>query len=281
MVNSKTSLQLREGRFEWLDRRWRIASAAMRSVPDFIVAGAMKSGTTSLFYYLQQHPHVIPSIIKQVRYFDGGRDPARDNFTRGLNWYRSHFPLRTTLKRSRSITGEASPMTMFHPLAAHRIKEAIPDVKLIFSLRDPVERAISHYGHALRFGEETLSLEEALAAEAERLASASAYSFVRHSYVARGMYARQLRTYLDLFPREQLLIVPFEDVESDPRAAMRGIYCFLSIADHSSELDIKVRNRGNKHIDVAPETRARLRDLFRQPNSELFDLIGERFNWDI
>lgn len=278
------SLQLRDGRFEWLRRRWRMATGNLRSLPDFIIAGAMKSGTTSLFYYLMQHPQIMASTVKQVRYFDGGPEPTHDNFARGPCWYRSHFPFVSTLKRSGSITGEASPMTMFHPDAAMRVWKTVPGVKLIFILRNPVDRAISHYRHAVRHGEEDLPIDQAFSSEPDRLRAEDrrdrAYSFVHHSYVSRGMYAEQIARFLQLFPREQALIVPFEQMEADVHGLLSRVCAFLSIDDCSHMIDTTARNRGGRMQTECPgRLYSHLREQFGEPNAALFSLIDEKFPW--
>ena len=98
-------------------------------MPDFIIIGAMKSGTTSLFHYLRQHPSLTPSYKKEVHFFDGGRKPSADNYEKGKSWYQSHFPLKWSVRNDRK-TFEASPLYIFNPLAPQRIYELLPDAKL-------------------------------------------------------------------------------------------------------------------------------------------------------
>ena len=142
--------------------RW--ATAPWRALPDFIIIGAQKCGTTTLFDLLEQHPLLAPSYKKEIHYFDGGLDPRIDTFKKGLSWYRGHFPLK-----SGKLTFEASPLYLFNSLCAERIKRAVPDVKLIVLLRNPTDRAISHYFHSLRAGDERLGIAEALKSEERRL----------------------------------------------------------------------------------------------------------------
>src|SRR5690606_33886153 len=124
---------------------YRILTWKKRALPDFIIVGAQKAGTTSLFHYLSEHPQIISPYKKEVHYFDGGLNPEIDTFKKGEKWYRSNFPRKP---KSKSIkTFEASPLYLFNPLAPQRIKDLLPNVKLIILLRDPVERAISQYHH--------------------------------------------------------------------------------------------------------------------------------------
>ena len=122
----------------------RRRTSRLRILPRYLIIGAQKSGTTTLYEYLNQHPAVARSFIQEVHFFDL-------NFARGLEWYRAHFPtyLRREYVRSRRrmelITGEASAYYLFHPLVCARVRETLPDVRLIVVLRDPVERAWAHY----------------------------------------------------------------------------------------------------------------------------------------
>ena len=140
-----------------LRRRARLATASARRLPDFLVIGAQRAGSTSLFAQLCEHPGVAAPSHKEIHYFD------LQSF-RGLRWYRSHFP---PAGRSRGrITGEASPYYLFHPAVPARVAEALPDVRLVALLRDPVARAYSQYQLSVRDGHETLGFEEALASRA-------------------------------------------------------------------------------------------------------------------
>src|SRR3954470_22907026 len=147
-------------------------TAGRRMLPTFLISGAQRCGTTSMYKTLSQHPQVLPAVLhKGVHYFD-------TSFGRGLDWYRGHFPTRAAARRvaeavgvpeGRVITGESSPYYMFHPMAGRRIAATLPDARLIILLRDPVERAYSAFTHESARGFEDLSFERALAVEQERL----------------------------------------------------------------------------------------------------------------
>lgn len=256
------------------------------SKPNFIVAGVQKGGTTSLYRYLAAHPNVLRSRRKEVGYFG-------DQYYRGVAWYQQQFPtyggrFRMALRaRGWVQTGEATPYYLFHPLAAQRVKAYCPDAKIIVMLRDPVERAYSHYRHHVKLGEESLSFEDALAAEDERLAGQEEAiirddghdetAFRLYSYKARGYYAEQLKRWFECFDRESMLIMSSEWFFADPGAAFRKTQEFLGLPlfDHP---DYKQFNPGKKE-SVSESTRAELEDWFRPHNQRLFELIGERFNW--
>src|SRR2546423_13513556 len=118
----------------------------IRIIPDFLIIGGQKCGTTSLYYYLIEHPNIAPAVRKQMHFFD-------NRFKKGFGWYKSNFPTifskwyKTFLHKQKFVSGEATPYYLFHPLAASRVHQFLPDVKLIVLLRNPVNRAYSHYNH--------------------------------------------------------------------------------------------------------------------------------------
>ena len=136
----------------------RTPALRIRLMPEFIVIGAQRCGTTSLYAYLSSHPQVVPAIKKEVHFFDY-------NFGKGLDWYRSHFPRWTPM----GVTGEATPYYMFHPNAAKRVYQVIPQTKLIMLLRNPIDRAYSHYHHEVRLGVESATFQEAIRLEPARI----------------------------------------------------------------------------------------------------------------
>ena len=257
----------------------RLATAHLRALPDYILVGGMKCGTTSLFQYLQQHPGVSEVYVEEVHYFDL-------NYGRGLNWYRAHFPVRTKGDRG-PLCGDDSPYYLFHPLVPGRVRRDVPDARLVALLRDPVDRAYSHYHHERRRGRETLSFEEAVAREGERLegeearmradAGHNSWEHQRHSYIARGRYAEQLERWFDLFPREQLLVLQSERMFRDPQAVFDRVLAFLGLPDMELE-GFRVFNPGG-YEDMAEGTRRRLREMFEPHNEALWELLGERFDW--
>src|SRR5262245_3882775 len=147
---------------------YRSATSSLRLLPNFIIIGTQKGGTSSLYRYLMQHPLIKPSFMKDVHYFDL-------HFAEGDNWYRARFPLSLykyylkQVKKQEIITGEASPYYLPHPHVPKRAAALVPQAKLIILLRNPVERAYSHYNHALKHKQETLPFEEAIKAEENRL----------------------------------------------------------------------------------------------------------------
>ena len=255
-----------------------------RKLPDFVIIGAQKTGTSSLFRYLRQHPQLRVSFRKEVHFFDGGLDPDADDFRKGQAWYRSHFPWKGSVADGQKVF-EASPLYVFNPLAAKRIAELLPDAKLILVLRDPVERAISHYFHEVRKGREPLPLMEALQKEEERLAPALAsedyksYEFIHYSYKSRGLYGEQLARYLEHFSMERILILSSEDMFADPQSTLRQVFEFVGVDPEFWVGNLRPSNTGWNRHPIEPPVYAYLQDYFRAPNQALYELIGRDLGW--
>jgi hypothetical protein len=252
-------------------------------LPDFLIAGAQKAGTTSLFGWLQQHPQCAPCLTKEVHFFDR-------HFQRGINWYRSHFPLSlaTDEEYVTRLSFESSPYYMFDPRVPERAREVLPDVKVIFLLRDPVSRAYSHYQHSVLRRREKLGFADAVAAEPERLEgeeeklrSDPTYVSLAHqhySYVARGMYANQLNRWLECFPMRQLLVVEAEEMFREPHVTFQRILEFLEI-DSWQPAGFGNLNLGRYRSEMPEPTRHQLAAHFAPHNEQLFELLGKRFAW--
>jgi hypothetical protein len=261
----------------WLFRRLTRIS---RALPDFLIIGVQKGGTTSLFDYLSHHPNVLPAFRKEINYFDF-------NYPWGLNWYQANFPLRRRLVSRQAITGEASPNYIFHPISPALIARTLPGIKLIVLLRNPVDRAYSQYHHMLRSKREVLSFDEAVAKEAERLRGEadriaadlnySEENYLTHSYLARGRYAEQISRLFDLFPRRNILILKSEDLFAAPAQVYHQTLAFLGLP----EVDLPVYAVGNEGYYPAmdPGTRQKLTTYFKPYNEELYRLLDRDFGW--
>jgi hypothetical protein len=254
------------------------ATAAARPLPDFLIIGAQKAGTTALYAYLRRHPAITGPSWKEVSFFDR-------HYHRGEGWYRGNFP---NLVRCRGkLVGEASPSYIFHPLGPERVRALVPEAGLVALVRNPVDRAFSHYHHEVALGREPLSFEDALDAEEERLHGekerlvADARHFSRawwsHAYKARGRYAEQLERWLAVFPSEQLLVVPSEDLGAEPERTHARVLAFLGAAPH--RLDSYPRVYEREYEPMKPETRERLAAEFDAPNRRLYELLGRDLGW--
>jgi hypothetical protein len=259
---------------------YRQLTGPLRGLPSALIIGAQRSGTTSLFNYLVQHPDVLAPLGKEIHYFDL-------HYGRGVRWYRGRFPYRHRLRRP-ALTIDASPYYLVHPLAPRRSAQLLPHVKLVAVLRNPVDRALSHYQHEVRDGRESLSFVEAIDREHERLAGEEqrllrepgyySHNHHRYSYTHRGRYIEQLRRWVEFFPRSQLLVLQSERLFRDPAAASSAVYDFLGLSPHRLE-HYKPFLRGEYERQMPPELRSRLAAYFEPYNRELYQWLGEEFDW--
>jgi hypothetical protein len=263
----------RQSRWRWRARR---ATAPLRALPGFLILGAARCGTTSLYQALASHPQVAPAFRKEVGFFDRA-------FGEGLGWYRAHFPARW----SRRASGEATPEYLPHPHAPRRVRAALPDARLLVLLREPAARAWSHYHLNVRNGFEDLAFEQAIEREDERLAGerelmtideryhSHAYHF--HSYLARGRYAEQLSAWLEHFARERLLVLATDDLEQRPDETLARVLGFLGLAPCAGL--VLPRRHALPRAALDAGVRRRLERAFAPHNARLFELLGRDLGW--
>lgn len=244
--------------------------------PDFLVLGAQKSGTTALYHMLIQHPLVVKRT-GELHFFDL-------NYRKGVEWYQSQFPEKP---EPHYLAGEKSPYYLFHPLVPSRVKALYPHVKLIIVLRNPIDRAYSHYWHNVRDQRETLSFAEALKAEPSRLAGQQkklqqpgykSPSYLRYSYLARGIYVEQIQRWLNVFPREQFFIISSRDLKEQPVATMNSLFAFLGLPAYP----VSYPDADNRfdYPRMNPQLREVLRAYFKPFNQQLEILLDRKFDWD-
>ena len=265
-------------------RQYRRATWRYRALPDFIIIGAQKSGTSSIYYYLSQHPQLLPSFNKEVHFFDGGLDSSVDNFEKGKPWYCAHFPLNKNISADQK-TFEASPLYIFNPLAPKRIFDLIPQVKIIALLRNPTERAISHYFHEKRFHREPLSIYEAFEKEEQRLGPVikekdyKSDIYMHQSYKSRGLYKDQLERYLKYFSMDQILVMSSEMFFTHPDHSLKRMFEFVGVDTDYKVKDLTPMNVARNRRDVAPEVYEYLNNFFLPHNQALYELVGEDYGW--
>jgi hypothetical protein len=258
-------------------REW---TAPLRGLPSALIIGAQRSGTTSLFNYLAQHPDVLPPLGKEIHYFDL-------HYARGVRWYRGRFPFSYRLRR-RALTIDASPYYLAHPLAPERAAQLLPEVKLVAVLRNPVDRAFSHYQHEVRDGRESLSFAEAIDREPARLAGEEerlrhepgyySYNHHRYSYTRRGLYLEQLGCWVRQYPRSRLLVLQSERLFREPAAVSAALYAFLGLRPHGLS-QYAAFYQGSYERAIPADLRARLAVYFEPYNRELYEWLGEEFDW--
>lgn len=267
-----------------LRRGYRRVTAAARVLPDFIIIGAARCGTTSLHANLSSHPDVLRTD-KEIHFFD-------NHFGRGTGWYRSFFPTAPTrdllrqIRHRAVVTGEASPYYLFHPMAAERAASVVPDARIVVLLRDPVTRAHSEYRQRVSIGWEHLSFLDALRAEDERLAGwherlqrgesfATQTPHQKFSYAARGRYAEQLRRWFRHYPRASFKILRTEDLGSHPTDGVAVVLRFLGVEPGPLPA-FPLLNR-QTYPAIEPACRDFLIERFEEPNRELEELLGRGF----
>ena len=267
--------------------------------PTFIIAGAMRCRTTRVNVYLREHPEIEVSTPKEVHFFDL-------HFDKGLDWYEEHFPGSGTA----SAIGEATPDYLYDPVVPERIAATLPEVKIVLLLRDPVERARSHYWHNRSRNREDLEFLEALQSESERV-KVDREGWDRFSYVDRGLYGEQLARLYEHVPPDRVLVQTFDDLESEPGIVFRRTCEFLGVdpgfvpdnlgravnayvrfrsmwlRDATRDLPRPLRNaiarlnriEQDRYAPITPQARRYIRDRTRADNATAEKLAGVEMPW--
>jgi tetratricopeptide (TPR) repeat protein len=244
--------------------------------PNFLIIGAAKSGTSSLYEYLSQHPQIVPSLHKEINFF-------HQKFHLGLPWYYANFA--DLSKFSNLLTGEASADYLYHPIVCQRIYNFLPKVKLITILRNPIDRGISHYYMGKKNGEEKRDLATVIQAEIAVLKSlpqdfdsiANQIKTGPH-YFQSGLYIYFLAPWLAKFGEDRLLILDYEDLKNYPADTMAKIYQFLGISNHPLA-QYKKYFVGEYQSEITDQQRANLLDVLQVHNHLLETRLEKKFNW--
>lgn len=264
---------------------WGMATARWRQLPEIVVVGAQRSGTTTLFRMLEEHPQLArPTLSKGTGYFD-------DSYPRGRRWYAAHFPLRLSTRWLRGgddvRTFECSGYYLFHPLAAERIARDLPGVQVVVMLRDPVARAYSAHRHERARGFENLDFADALAAEEVRLggqtewleqgANATSYEHRHHGYVGRSSYQPQLERLVKALGSDRVHVVEAERLFADPVGEFDALQRRLGLRRHRTTI-LEAWN-ARPGADLAPELAAQLRQRFAPDDDYVAGLLGHQPAW--
>lgn len=262
---------------QWVYRR---LTAPWRGLPWIYLAGAKKSGTTSLFHYLVAHPRIFTPFRKEIKFFTYHRYLSK-------TWYRANFTWKRHLQNAYTL--DATPDYLMHPCFARELHQLMPQARIILLLRDPVRRIISHYAQNQQSGIETLPFEEALRQEPARLAGEpekicrdvcyNPWKYHRFGYLTESRYIEHLERLWQYFPKEQVLILQSEDFFAHPRQAIQKIAAFLAIEPW--EADFKAFNQGQYQVPSTwQRTLAWLREYFRPYNERLYEALGRDMGWD-
>ncbi len=272
-----------------VNARVRMLAMPKGALPHFVVVGTQKGGTTQMYDELIRHSQIAPALVKEVHFFD-------DNYRKGEAWYHTFFPAaassaiptdQSAAGSSAVVTGEASPCYLFHPWAAQRMQETIPDAKIIVMLRDPVKRAYSHYHHEVRLGYETLPFVEAIEREEERLRGEREKMlnnplyrgdcYMHYSYLARGRYIEQLPAWYEHFAPEQILVLSSEEFFQNTDKVLTQVFAFLGLPAQSW-----TRQKSHKSFSypaMPAEAAAYLTQYFAPYNQQLYSFLNTDLGW--
>ena len=244
--------------------------------PNFIILGAQKAGTSSLFKYAIQHPQIIPPLRKELEFWSR-------RMGRGLAWYLSQFPAIPP-GEDIYLSGEACPGYLDHDVCAQHLREKFPATKFIVILRNPVDRAYSHYNHWRRRHQENRDFEAAIHAHLDQLISASNGSIdepklwnAPHNYLARGVYVVFLQHWMSVFPREQFLILSNEQLNLAPQATLTQVFDFLELPDTSITADL--RHNVGSYRPISDTAQQLLERFYAPYNQALETFLNQSFDW--
>lgn len=251
---------------------------------DFMIIGTQRGGTSSFYDYLLQHPRIVSAVTPSLNFFD-------QQFIKGVEWYQRQFPLLSEYapdqRPSGHITGETSPYYLHHPLVPERIKRHCPHAKFIVLLRNPTDRAYSHFRYATEKGHENLAFGLALRMEAKRLERGRFHmqdnpyhvsqSSLFFSYISHGLYARQLSHWFRFFRKDQFLILKSEDYFANPLPEVIKAFAFLGLSGFEPRL--MDPPHVNPYEVLTPETRKKIDRVFEKSNEDLCRLLGWKQAW--
>lgn len=262
----------------FISKAFTVDTSIDNTLPKFLIIGAQKSGTTAFYGLLRQHPQIV-NKPGEVHFFDF-------NFHKGEKWYKAQFP---KWEHSDAIRGDKSPYYLFHPLVPQRAYSLLPHAKLIILLRNPIDRAYSHYWMNFRAKRETLSFEDAIHAEPERLAGSvkeiirtgitqTSPNHLNFSYLSRGIYVDQLKNWMNYYNQDQILVISFDDFLQNPEEQIKKTLKFLELPDYDN-FNFQI-GKQSKYPSMDPIIRKELSDYFRPYNEQLEMLLNKKFNWN-
>lgn len=271
----------------------RRATASFRTLPNVYVLGAPKCGTSSLFDCFLQHPNFVGPVLNfkemdflheipmQSPKFSRLGKLVRGTYDGPLS-YRKFFPLRIRLRLIKKITGheaftaDCTPVYLYCPVAARRIKEITPNAKLIIMLRDPVSRAFSEFTMVSKYG--NLTFEEAIN---DNLNGVLHNHHIADNFIKHGIYGNYVNDYFEKFPRENIMVIKSEDFFADMNGVFNDVLKFLGYPADGFALKIENINKNENAYEkvINEETRKRLADYYSPHNSELYKLLNTDFHW--
>jgi len=285
-INNNTSIKkiYQKIFYGLIKRNYYYLSSPFRVLPECFVIGVVRSGTTSLYHYLGQHPCIGSSAYDEIGYFD-------DNYHLGVNWYKSLFPTKFTKnkiikKHGSFLTYDVTPFYIYNPLVARRISASFPRAKIISNLRNPIDRAYSNYILMYQDGDTTKTFEEMIQIAMDEIEKNKAKlndevyiaDIFYQNILARGFYADQLKIWFEKFQKKQILIIPSEDLALKPDQVLTKVFEFLDLPYFKIK-DFTRQNKREYH-PMKDETRKLLVEFYKPHNKKLFDMLGNKFDWD-
>jgi hypothetical protein len=261
--------------YQILRRHYYGITATSRVLPKFLIIGGVRCGTTSLYYDICKHPSVEKAAYDEIGFFD-------DNYHLGIDWYRSMFPTEKKMNKIQKetgfcVTGEDTPFYIWNKSAIEKIKNLIPEIKLIVILRNPVDRAYSNYHLSVREGNENRSFKDAIRNDIKFInykkhnnEELTNFDF-KKSYIAKGLYYDQLINWFNTFDKKQISIVFTEDLRDNPEDTMQTIFKFLQLPFFSIKKYEK--QKMSDYNDMEKEIRMELSRYYESYNEQLFELI--------
>jgi len=257
----------------------KLPGQALKQEPDFLILGAMKAGTTALFNYLGQHPQIVMPSVKELHYYDQRRYTGWN-----VHDYICRFPRRN----QDVLSGESTPFYLRHPHAPKWVRHDFPDIRLIVILRNPTERAYSHYQQRIRNGKTVESLQNLVSLE-QKIMEGRWRSFfmdetdqyrdvIELSYLSRGRYLEQLEHWLEYFPRTRFLIIFSEELYTNQVRELNRVAKFLDISAFPNNFSCPPVKVG-KYDSIDKHSKTILDDYFAPYNEKLFEFLGMKSIW--
>jgi hypothetical protein len=292
-LKGKLTLIFRQQEEYWLGKK--IVKSSPHASPNFMIIGAAKSGTTSLFQYLAKHPDIIPSNKKEPLYFSVEQ-------RRGLKWYLHNFPLKEEKKER--LTFEASPSYLYYKQGLKRIGRFFPDIKLIILLRDPVERAFSQWnfnreGSPFLVGRPEVKDKRPFSKAIKDELNNPDHLHKLHKYIYRSHYSKHLKEVYKIFSNNQILVLDSDDLKKEPQRTLTEVTNFLELdpvyheyeksnegkegllqkKDVDESKKLKSYNVYEYKKEIDPDTEEFLRHYFKPFDKEIVEMTGKKFSW--
>lgn len=258
------------GYVEWFHLRIKRFIGHRQKRLDFLGIGVAKAGTTALHDYLALHPQIGMGDVKEVHFFD------RSQHFLFPNWFYFRYHKHFNFKSGKKIYGEITPVYLYWNNAAAHIWEYNPKIKLIAILRNPIERAYSHWNMTNKLGTDILPFEESIARERERSRRKLPHQHRQYSVIDRGFYSAQIREYRRFFPENQLLFIQYDEFKQKPKETLERVFKFLEVDPSLFDFNPLQSNVIEYKSQLNPDTKKILIDIYRNEIHEVERLL----NWD-